>query len=265
MVVRRKKIIVTGEKLDNKLSEQQAGRGQLCLIALRLRSNLPFVRMRNCPPETLRDQEMKRPNYSINAPIGTPVCATEPNIWCVRVEEAWEASERRAAPEPRPCGVWTWEMLQPWSMPCFLPLGQFPSGGEHLASQEALPSLAQGSVGSPWQRDSSRVQGELGSWAPAFCPGSPKPEAVVAEEEPPRAPPQLVLQQPHCIWDPKQGSPTLQAQTSEPGHTGQSSQPAASSWWRAGPIFSALLEWLHCPVLSFPPGCCPAAFGLREP
>lgn len=217
--------------------------------------------MENCLPETSRDNEMGRPNSSINAPIGTPVSSMEPNIWCVRAQEAFDAWEKGAAAEPQPSGVVTWGWLQPWSMPCLLPLGQFSSGEHCISQEEALPRVAEGSVGSPWQRDSNRVQCEPGSWAPAFCAGSQKSEAVGGEEEPPGAPGQPVLQQPPCTWDPKEGTPQQEAQTSDPG---QSGQPAGPGWWRGCPLFSALLEWIHCPVL-FPPACCPAVFGTREP
>lgn len=220
--------------------------------------------MENCHPETSRDNEIKRPNYSINAPIGTPVCAMEPNIWCVRVEEAWQAWESRAATEPQPCGLGPWGSLQPWSMPPLLPLGQFSSGEHCISREEGLPRVAQGSGGSPWQRDSSRVQCEPSSWVPAFGPGSQKAEALVGEEEPPRGPSQPVLQQPLCIWDPRQGAPQQEAQTSDPGPTGQRGQPSAPSWWGGCPVFSALLEWIPFPV-TFPPGCCHAVFGPREP
>lgn len=198
--------------------------------------------MEHCLPETSMDNEMRRPNYSINAPIGTPVSPMEPNIWCVRVQEAFDAWERRAAAEPQPGGVVTWGWLQPWSMPFLLPLGQFSSGEHCLSQEEALPRVAEGSVGSPWPRDSGRVQCEPGSWVPALCGGSQKPEAVGGEEEPLGAPSQPVLQQPPCTRDPEQEAPQQETQTSDQG---QSGQPAAPRWWGGCPVFSALLEWIH--------------------
>lgn len=226
-----------------------------------------MLRMDNCYLETLREMETaRRPNYRINAPIGTRPCATEPNIWCTRVQEAWEAWERRASAQPQPCVPVTWGYLQPWSMPCLLPLRQSSSGDQGITREEALPRPPQGSEGSPWQRDSSRGQGEPGSWAPTFCPGSQKPEARVGEEPaPPPTPAQPVLQQPPCILGPKQGSPQQEAQTSDPGQAGQCGQPASPSWWTRCPVPAALPEWIHCPAISFPPGCCPAFSGTREP
>lgn len=211
--------------------------------------------MENCYPETLRETETAPgPNYSMNAPLGTWPCATEPNIWCVSGQEAWEAWERRASAGPQPCVPVTWGCLQLWSMPCLLPLRQSSSGDQGILREEALPRLARGSVGSPWQRDSSRGQGEPGSWAPTFCPGSQKPEAQVGEEAAPPTPAQPVLQQPPCILGPKQGSPQQEAQTSDPGQAGQCGQPASPSWWTRCPVPSALLEWIHCPAILFPPG-----------
>lgn len=212
----------------------------------------------------MKDEETKRPNSSIRPPIGTAVCAMESSIWRVRAEEACNAWERRAAAaEPQPCGAWGWGSLQPWPMPCLMPLGQFSSGAHCISREEAIPSLAQGSGGSPRQRDSSLVQWEPGSCVPAFCPGSQKPEALVGEEEPRGAPRQPVLQQPPCIWNPRQGAPQQEAQNSHPGPSGQRGEPAAPSWWRACPVVSALLEWIPCPAL--PTWLLPCLRGQQAP
>lgn len=247
------------------LQQQQSGHRSPLSRFAQTAEQLTSARMKNYSPEAWRDRETARRSYSINAPVGTGVWATEPNFWSVRAEDsAWE---RRASAEPQPCGLGTWGDLQPWSMPCLLPLGQCSSRDQGIPREEAHPRLAQGSVGWPWawQRDSSRGQGEPGSWAPAFCPGSQKPEALVGEEAPLPTPAQPVLQQPPCIWGPRQGSPPQEAQASDPGHAGQCGQPASPRWWTRCPVFSALLEWIHCPVLPFLPGCCPAFSGTREP
>ncbi|CAO2592482.1 hypothetical protein LEMLEM_LOCUS6789, partial [Lemmus lemmus] len=67
----------------------------------------------------------------------------EPNVWCVPVIEAWDASGITAA-EPRSCGVMTWDKLQPWKMPRLLPLREFSFGEGCSSPEEALPGLGAG-------------------------------------------------------------------------------------------------------------------------
>lgn len=223
--------------------------------------------MSNFHQETLRDPETAGPNYSISAPVGTRVCATEPNV---RVEEHWDDQERRAAADSGPAGVLTLEGQQSWSIwsrPPLLPLAQVSSGDPCTSQEEGLPRLAQGSVDSPWPRDSSsRVDCEPGSWAPAFSPGSQRPEDLVGEQEPPGAPFPLVLQQPPCsLGNPLQSAPQQEAWSPVPGPTGQVSQHAAPGWWTGYPAFPVLLGWIPYPVILFPPGCFPAVFVPRQP